>query len=228
MRRKLCVLGTVLLLKLSPVLAESVPENFVDLTAFVPGVIIDARYAGDENFIGRPVAGYHANKAFLSREAAEALREVQLALAPHGLTLKVFDAYRPQRAVDDFMKWVKDARDTTNKATYFPDVAKDHLVPDGYIAEKSGHSRGATLDLTIASVGPDGSVVELDMGSPWDFFGPVSHALSDKVPAQARANRALLRTVMLQHGFKPYEEEWWHFTLADEPYPETYFDFPVE
>ncbi|TNE63044.1 MAG: peptidase M15 [Alphaproteobacteria bacterium] len=202
--------------------AES-PKGFVDLAAFIPDATIEARYAGHENFMGRPVDGYHANKAFLSLPAAMALKAVAADLAKAGMTLKIYDAYRPQRAVDDFMRWCADTNDTARKETYYPTLTKDRLVPEGYIAEKSGHSRGSTVDLTILKDG-----VALDMGSPWDFFCPVSNVDAPGLSATAIANRQLLRAVMLKHGFKPYEAEWWHFTLADEPYPDTYFDFPVE
>jgi len=204
------------------------PEGFVDLKVYIPGLIVDARYAGERNFVGAPIDGYPAPKVFLSREAADALKHVQARLQAQGMTLKVFDGYRPQRAVDHFMRWVADSADTKNKATYYPGISKDRLVPEGYIAEKSGHSRGSTLDLTIARVLADGSVEELDMGSPWDFFGPISHPSSREVSDDARVNRMLLRMQMLAAGFKPYEAEWWHFMLAHEPYADTYFDFPVE
>jgi D-alanyl-D-alanine dipeptidase len=203
-------------------------EGFVDLAEHIPGIVIEARYAGHENFMARPVNGYNAPKAFMSREAADRLKLIQKRLADCGLTLKVFDAYRPQRAVDNFMEWTEDESDTVAKARYYPEVAKDQLVPEGYIARKSGHTRGSTIDLTIAAYTEEGQLLELDMGSPWDYFGPISHALSLKVNMQQRANRTLLRSLMVDHGFKPYEAEWWHFTLKDEPYPDTYFDFPVE
>lgn len=206
-------------------LAGSTPEGFVDIKEEIEGVVIEARYAGTDNFIGRPVDGYRANKAVISVEAAAKLKLVQAELAEKGLGLKVFDAYRPQRAVDHFMRWIDDKADIAAKEAYYPDVSKDQLVPEGYIAEKSGHSRGSTIDLTIISLA-DGS--ELDMGSPWDFFGPVSHALNDSIPEQAQQNRQLLRTLMLKHGFAPYEYEWWHFTLKDEPHKDTYFDFVIE
>lgn len=197
--------------------------GFVELEAAIPGLTVEARYAGSHNFIGRPIAGYGANKAFLSSPAAEALAAVQADLAAKGMALKVFDAYRPQRAVDDFMAWCGHADDTAMKAEFYPDVAKDRLVPEGYIAEKSGHSRGSTVDLTITRDGR-----ELDMGSAFDLFGPVSHYAAEGLTDRQRANRKLLRDVMVRHGFGPYAPEWWHFTLADEPYPDTYFDFPVE
>lgn len=201
------------------------PVGFVDVAHGVPGVVIEARYAGSENFLGRPVTGYLASKALISKEAAAALAKAQAELKAEGLSLKVFDAYRPQRAVDDFMAWIRNTSDTKAKTRYYPDIAKNQLVPEGYIAEKSGHSRGSTVDLTIIRLA-DGQ--ELDMGSPWDFFGPISHALTDKVSIEAQQNRLKLRELMLKHGFKPYEAEWWHFTLTDEPYPNTYFDFVIE
>lgn len=209
-------------------MAQAAPDGFVDVGEMIPGVVIEARYAGSENFMGRPVRGYRADKVLLSREAAVALADVQRQLAANGMGLKLFDGYRPQRAVDDFMAWTRDANDTVQKQTYYPNVAKDRLVPDGYIAAKSGHSRGSTVDLTIVRLLEDGHIEELDMGSPWDFFGPVSHPSSTAVSEEARANRMLLRVLMIGAGFKPLEEEWWHFTLRDEPYPDTYFDFPVE
>lgn len=190
--------------------------------------MIEARYAGDRNFMARPVDGYKAGKVMLSREAAEALRQVQANLVANGMTLKVFDGYRPQRAVDHFMRWVDDPADTVNKTAYYPDVAKSQLVPEGYIARKSGHSRGSTIDLTIARAVASGAHQEVDMGSSWDFFGPISHPMSPLVSGEARVNRMLLRSQMLAAGFAPYEAEWWHFTLRNEPYPDTYFNFPVE
>ncbi|WP_247121172.1 M15 family metallopeptidase [Kordiimonas marina] len=203
-------------------LRDAEEAGFADLGASIPGLIVEARYAGRENFMGRPVAGYHANKAFLAKPAAEALQAVQAALAREGLGLKVFDAYRPQRAVDDFMAWCADAGDTVRKADYYPDVDKGQLVAKGYIAEKSGHSRGSTVDLTLVKDG-----VELDMGSGFDFFGPVSHYAAEGLTDAQKANRKLLRDVMARHGFEPYAPEWWHFTLRHEPYPDTYSDFPV-
>ena len=203
-------------------------DGFVDLIEHIPGIVVETRYAGDENFLGRPVAGYNAAKSLMTREAADALLGVQADLALMGYTLKVFDSYRPQRAVDDFMGWIQDSSDVTKKADYYPEINKDQLVPEGYIAERSGHTRGSTIDLTVATVGDSGVVTELDMGSPWDFFGPISHALNTNIPEKAQENRALLRRLMLKHGFKPNEAKWWHFTLTHEPYPDTYFDFVVE
>jgi len=203
------------------------PEGFVQIREAVPGVVVELRYFGADNFVGAPIDGYAADRCYVTTEAARALGRVQHELAHLGLGLKVFDAYRPQRAVDHFVRWAEDLGDTRMKARYYPDVAKEHLFRDGYIAAKSGHSRGSTVDLTIVSL-DSGEPVELDMGTPWDFFGPRSWPTSLEVTPQQRANRMLLQALMMKHGFRPLAEEWWHFTLEDEPFPDTYFDFVVE
>jgi len=200
------------------------PDDFVALRSVIPDLQVELRYSGNNNFIGRPVAGYQAEVAYLTRPAALALRDVQQELAADSLGLKVFDAYRPQRAVDDFMAWAADPNDTAMKHTYYPDVDKTALIPDGYIAQRSGHSRGSTVDLTLVR---RDSGEALDMGSPFDYFDPVSWPSSTSVTAAQHANRMKLRAVMVRHGFIPLEQEWWHFTLRDEPYPDRYFDFPV-
>ena len=200
------------------------PPDFVDLRAAVPGLEVDLRYFGSDNFVGRPVAGYEANVAYLTQPAARALEAVQRELAADGLALKVFDAYRPQRAVDDFVRWAQDPADAT-KDTYYPNVDKRALIPRGYIAERSGHSRGSTVDVTLVRLS-DG--VELDMGGSFDFFDLLSWPASTLVTPVQHGNRMKLRDAMLRHGFLPLQEEWWHFTLRDEPYPATYFDFPVQ
>lgn len=200
------------------------PEDFVDLRKAVPGLEIEMRYVGSNNFIGRPIAGYEASVLYLTREAATALAEVQDALATEGLGMKVFDGYRPQRAVDDFMQWASDPDDVAMKETFYPSVDKASLVPHGYIAQRSGHSRGSTVDVTLIDLGTG---EELDMGSPYDFFDPISSPASGEVSASALENRMRLRDVMDAHGFEPLDEEWWHFSLRDEPYTDRYFDFPV-
>jgi D-alanyl-D-alanine dipeptidase len=202
------------------------PEGFVYLDVAIPDIAVELRYFTSDNFVGRPVDGYVHAHAILSKPAAAALARVQESLRPFGLGLKVFDAYRPQRAVDHFVRWAADLQDRETKAKYYPRVAKKDLFSEGYIAARSSHSRGSTVDLTIVFRAPDGTVKELDMGSSWDFFGPISWPASDAVSAQQRANRTLLRTLMMNHGFQPYTQEWWHFTLRNEPHPETYFDFP--
>ena len=204
-----------------------VHPGFVDLGETVPGIVIELRYASNENFVGERIDGYESIRCAITAEAAEALQRVQAELAPFGLGLKVFDAYRPQRAVDHFVRWAKNLDDTKMKPAYYPRVAKQHLFRDGYIAAKSGHSRGSTVDLTIVSLDGD-EARELDMGTPFDFFGPESHGASRAVTPQQRANRALLQSLMTKHGFRPLAEEWWHFTLVNEPFPGTYFDFVAE
>jgi zinc D-Ala-D-Ala dipeptidase len=205
-------------------LAQERPAAFVDVATVVPGLIVEARYAGSHNFIGRPIDGYQAPHCLLTQAAATALAEVARDLAPRGLVLKVFDCYRPVRAVANFVRWAHDLNDTAGKKEFYPDVDKRTLFRDGYISSRSGHSRGSTLDLTLARA--DGH--ELDMGTRFDFFGPRSWPSATDVSAEARTNRALLANAMRHRGFRPYDREWWHFTLAHEPFPNTYFDFPVQ
>lgn len=206
--------------------AWALPEGFVYLDEAIPGIRVDLRYAGANNFVGRPVIGYVSQRAVMTAPAARALAEVLAALKPFGLELLVFDSYRPQQAVDDFVAWSKDDADVRTKVVYYPHVNKQSLFPEGYIAERSGHSRGSTIDLTIVASG--NAPVPLDMGTPFDYFGPESWPDYAGASAQQRANRLLLRSVMQKHGFKPYAQEWWHFTYGNEPYPETYFNFVVQ
>jgi len=203
---------------------EALPDGFVHVDEVIPDLHVNLRYRGSDNFTGRPVDGYQGGRLILTRPAADALARVQDELRPHGLSLLVYDGYRPQRAVDNFVRWAKDLDDQVNKAAYYPDVDKRVLFKEGYIADRSGHTRGSTMDLTIADAA---SGAPLDMGTPWDHFGPESWPSYQDLTAQQRANRLLLRRLMLDNGFKPYQQEWWHFTLADEPFPDTYFDFPV-
>ena len=205
---------------------HALPEGFVYVDEAIPDIVIELKYTTGDNFVGQPIDGYEHGDAVLSGPAAAALADVQAALRPFGFGLKVFDAYRPQRAVDHFVRWGRDLGDQRTKPDFYPDVAKGGLFEEGYIAARSGHSRGSTVDLTIVYRDESGAVHELDMGSGYDFFGPISWPDSPAVTAQQRANRALLQNVMTSHGFNHYAREWWHFTLADEPYPDTYFDFP--
>jgi zinc D-Ala-D-Ala dipeptidase len=205
----------------------TMPAGFVYLDEAVPGLVVDLRYYTSNNFVGAPVDGYLQPRPILSRPAAMALNGVQKALQPLGLSLKVFDAYRPQRAVNHFVRWGTDLADRKTKAVYYPDVAKENLFKEGYIAAQSSHSRGSTVDLTLVYRNASGGNQELDMGSPFDYFGPISWPTSLQVTPQQRANRLLLRSLMVAHGFAPYAQEWWHFTLRSEPYPDTYFNFPV-
>jgi D-alanyl-D-alanine dipeptidase len=220
---ELQVVALVAALGASSAAAQDRPASFVDAAAVVSGLIVEMRYFGAHNFIGRPIEGYERPVCLLTREAADALADVARDLATMGLRLKAFDCYRPTRAVAHFMRWAQNLFDLAGKAEFYPDVDKRNLFRDGYIAERSGHSRGSTVDLTIASA--DGR--ELDMGTPFDLFSPKSWPSDASVTSVARANRDLLATAMTRRGFAPYDKEWWHFTLAREPYPKTYFDFPV-
>jgi zinc D-Ala-D-Ala dipeptidase len=226
--RKTCWLALfvfVLMNSIASMASPPLPDGFVYLEEVVPSIRLEMRYFSDNNFTGRPVDGYLKPRCIVTKEAAAALKGVQDELSPFGLGIKVFDAYRPQRAVDNFVRWAADLNDTILKPRYYPDVAKQDLFKEGYIAAKSSHSRGSTVDLTIIELS---SGAELDMGSSFDFFGPISWPGSALVPPPKLAHRLLLRTLMMKYGFNPYAQEWWHFTLAGEPYPETYFDFPVE
>ncbi|MFD1095000.1 M15 family metallopeptidase [Salegentibacter chungangensis] len=216
-----------LLLSLSPLKAQNspLPEGFIHVKEAVPGVAYEIRYAGDHNFMGRPVTGYKKAEAILSEPAAQALCLVQKDLKKKGYGLKIFDAYRPQQAVDHFVSWASKPGDTLAKAEFYPDVAKNRLFQLGYIASRSGHSRGSTVDLTIIDLETGR---EIDMGSPYDFFGDISHHNTSKIGKKQKGNRELLKNAMMKQGFRPYSEEWWHYTLRNEPYPDTYFNFEVK
>jgi len=203
---------------------QPVPGTFVDLKKIVPGIEIDLRYYGNHNFLGRPVEGYKRNVAYATSETGLALQALQKDLQKEGLAIKVFDAYRPQQAVDHFKRWAKDIKDTLAKANFYPDVDKRDLFKLGYIAERSGHSRGSTIDLTLITLKDK---KELDMGSPFDYFGEKSHHNYPHLTKTQKANRRKLRSFMEKHGFKALEEEWWHYTLKNEPFQDKYFNFPV-
>lgn len=213
-----------LLLTPTEVEKTHLPEGFVYLSEAVPSILTEPRYYGSENFIGRPVDAYEAPRLITTKEAAEALKNIQADLKKRSLGLKVFDAYRPQQAVDHFMRWARDLSDTAKKSEYYPDVPKSQLFKKGYIAENSSHSRGSTVDVTLVDLSTGR---ELDMGTPYDFFSPKSWPSSEAVSQLAQDNRKLLQKTMERHGFKHLNTEWWHFTLKNEPYPETYFDFVV-
>lgn len=201
------------------------PEGFVYVEDYIPDLDVELRYFTEHNFIGHKIDGYHANKLILTKEAAIALQKVQEALRSQNLCLKVYDGYRPQQAVNHFVAWAKNLEDTINKREFYPEVQKQHLFSEGYIASKSGHSRGSTIDLTIT----DGDTGEpLDMGGDYDFFGEQSWLSYAHISEVQQQNRQLLQTVMQAHNFRNYPKEWWHFTLRWEPFPDTYFDFPVE
>lgn len=205
--------------------AEELPEGFVDVLDLVPDAMIEARYAGYYNFVGQPIDGYEASRCILTRPAAEALARVQQELKPFGFGIKIFDCYRPAQAVAQFVRWAADKADTRMKEEFYPDLEKRDLFAKGYIAERSGHTRGSTVDLTLVTIP---ARIEVYMGTGFDFFSERSWPDDPEQPTEARANRLMLASVMKLHGFKPYPYEWWHFTLEEEPYPDTYFNFPVK
>ena len=199
------------------------PDGFVSVSEAIPDVLLDVRYYSTYNFVGERVDGYEAPVVLLTREAASALALVNQDMRAKGLRLVLYDGYRPQRAVDHFVRWAESA-DESMRAAFYPDVDKRDLFDRGFIARRSGHSRGSTVDLTLL-VEKTGHL--LDTGGPFDFFGEISHPDYSGITPEQHENRMLLREAMLAHDFKPLSTEWWHFTLKDEPYPDTYFDFPV-
>lgn len=204
--------------------SQELPKGFVYLTEIDATIQTELRYLSHNNFIGIPIDSYIKNTLIVSSKAAEKLKIIQQELLKKGHGLKIFDAYRPQQAVNHFVRWAKVLNDTLMKQQYYPEVEKKHLFSLGYIASKSGHTRGSTVDLTIINLK---TRKELDMGSPYDFFGEKSHVFSVNINPAQKENRLFLREIMLKNGFKPYANEWWHFTLRKEPFPNTYFQFPV-
>lgn len=227
---------------------RTAPRDIVDLAQVAPSILHDIRYRTSHNFVGRPIAGYEEPRCLLTRAAATRLAQVQRDVRTKGYTLKVYDCYRPQRAVNHFVRWAKDVDDTKMKREFYPRVDKSRLFADGYIAEKSGHSRASTVDLTLvklpakpqqrwnprAELRPcywsanarfrDNSI---DMGTGYDCFDTRSHTADSRSTPAQKANRARLVTAMTKRGFTNLPEEWWHYTLSNEPYPTTFFDFPV-
>jgi len=209
----------------SQISSQTLPKGFSYVSEIDATIKKELRYATSNNFIGKPIDGYLKDSLIISTPAAKALKEIQTKLMLSGLSLKIFDAYRPQQAVDHFVRWAKVMNDTLMKQLYYPDVQKSELFTLGFIASKSGHTRGSTVDLSIVDVKTN---KELDMGSSYDFFGEKSHPFYKKITEAQMKNRMLLRTIMIKNGFIPYDNEWWHFTLKDEPYPTTYFNFLIE
>ncbi|MEU6395275.1 M15 family metallopeptidase [Streptomyces sp. NPDC046939] len=224
------------------------PKDFVALSDVDPTIIQEMRYFTEHDFVGEPIDGYKKPMCILTRPAAKALHKAQAGLRKQGYSLKVYDCYRPQRAVDHFVRWAKDLDDQRMKAEFYPRVDKTRLFADGYIAEKSGHSRGSTVDLTVVKLParptrayvpgepltpcygpkkerfPDNSV---DMGTGFDCFDTLAHTDDPRIKGVQRANRDLLRNALSGQGFVNLPEEWWHYTYKPELYPDTYFDFPV-
>jgi len=223
---------------------EEDADQFVNLTDVVPDAILEIRYYGTYNFVGTRIDGYEQPTALLTRQAADSLKAVSDDIIRQGYRLKIYDAYRPQKGVDNFVRWAADVPDTLMKAYFYPDLDKSVLFDQDYIMAKSGHTRGSTVDLTLFDMATE---KELDMGGTFDWFGPESHPdfcgnpvtgeftgdnskspAGRAITAEQFANRMTLRRAMLRHGFKPLDSEWWHFTLRDEPFPDTYFTFPVK
>jgi D-alanyl-D-alanine dipeptidase len=228
---------------------DKIPDGFVDIQKAIPEIVLDIRYYSPHNFVGERVDGYLAPKCFLTKEAAEALSKVQKDMEPFSLSLKIYDCYRPQRAVNHFARWATEIENTKTMKEFYPTIDKRNLFKDGYIANKSGHSRGSTLDLTIVPLPvpvqpqyiPGQKLYEcylpaakrfadnsIDMGTGFDCFHELSHTANSNISYQQKINRLLLKSLMEKYGFKNYDMEWWHFTLKNEPYPDTYFDFPIE
>ena len=199
-------------------------QDLIDVQTLDATIRADIRYASPDNFVGEPVDGYEAPKCLLSRPAAEALVRVQVSLRKDELGLYILDCYRPQRGVNHFVRWAADTVDLRTKQEFYPNVRKSRLFADGYIASRSGHSRGSTVDLTVARLADDGPGEQLDMGTPFDFLDPTSNTESPEITPAQLANRLRLRDAMEEGGFRNYAAEWWHYTLQDEPYPDTYFD----
>jgi len=205
--------------------APPLHEDFVYLKDIMPNLRSDLRYYGSNNFMGRQAKGYNSPKCILTKEAAYALKKVQEEFERIGFGLLIYDAYRPQSATNDFILWAQDESDTTMKMQFYPNIDKKDVFTKGYVSVKSGHSRGSTVDLTIVSLK---TKMILNMGSEYDLFDEISHVENSTISNNQRSLRLLLKRRMEKHGFKSYEKEWWHFTFENEPFPNTYFDFPVE
>lgn len=227
---------------------QNLPDNFVYLHNVDPSILVELKYFTHHNFVGYPLPGYQNNCVILTTPAALALKAAQIEANAFGMTLKIYDAYRPQDTVDEFIRWAEDVTDQVMKSEFYPDINKADVFDLGYIMKRSTHSRGSTVDLTLVPLPvppqpqwkpgdplldsrlPEGqrqSDNSIDMGTGFDCFDELSHPFNPNLPPQVRANRMLLRTLMEKHGFRGIRTEWWHFTLKDEPYPETYFNFPV-
>ena len=200
------------------------PSGFVVLAEVLPHIVQEIRYYSTYNFIGERIDGYEEPCAILTVEAARALKSVSSELIVQGYRLKVFDAYRPACAVKHFVLWGIEDQDIRMKPYFYPALEKQELFAKGYIAKQSSHSRGSAVDLTLLDMRTG---KELDMGSPFDLFSEVSHPDCKDITAEQYENRMRLRRVMLRSGFRPIDCEWWHFSLENEPYPDTYFEFPV-
>lgn len=252
--KRVCLIPAIMILVLGGMTARTaspgnIPENFVDAETIIPGIVLDMRYYTAHNFVGERIDGYIQPKCYLTRKAASALARVQEEIKPFALSLKIYDCYRPQRAVDHFVRWAHDIGDTRTKDEFYPTIDKRNLFKDGYIAQRSSHSRGSTVDLTIIPLPPSAQQTytpgqslsacylpveqrfrdnSIDMGTGFDCFHPLSNTANKNIPLQQKINRLTLKTIMEKQGFVNYEMEWWHFTLKDEPFTGTYFDFIIK
>jgi D-alanyl-D-alanine dipeptidase len=238
----------IFLLLFSCVNTFSSQDKFVSMSEFDPSIIVEARYFSEHNFLGRKISGYTSNSCWLTKEAARALKKAQAEFLKNGYSLKFYDCYRPQKAVDDFVSWSQNLQDQVMKAEFYPFIDKSTLFDQGYIAKKSGHSRGSTVDLTLVQLPiksfqkySHGSPIisciadfkkriydnSIDMGTGYDCFHELSHTQSLDISSSAQNNRKMLVEIMSKYGFKNYSKEWWHFTLINEPYPDQYFNFDV-
>ena len=201
-----------------------IPGDFDYLDTIDPSIKYDIRYASHHNLVGRTIAGYEKNVCIVSQTLGQTLRNIQAELKIHGLELFVFETYRPQRASNDLQQWGLDPEDQLNKKDYYPNINKADFSALGYINERSSHTRGAAVDVTLIQ---SATQTALDMGTGFDFMDPLSHPDNTSIAEPAYHNRQQLQTIMREHGFKGLATEWWHFSLIDEPFPETYFDFVV-
>lgn len=211
-------------MSLKPDRLELDASDFVVLAEFVPQIVQEIRYYSTFNFIGDRIDGYEEPVALLTKEAARALKAVSNEMMVQGYRLKIFDGYRPVSAVKHFMLWAIEDQDIRMKPYFYPDIEKQELFDRGYIAKRSSHSRGSTVDLTLLDMKTG---KEIDMGSPFDLFSERSHPDCKEITDEQYNNRMILQNVMVRNGFLPLDCEWWHFTLKNEPFPETYFEFPV-
>lgn len=205
--------------------SSELTRELINAGITLKGAVIDIRYAGENNFLGRPVQGYEAAECWLSQEATKALLTAQRLAEADGFALMIFDCYRPQRAVDDFVQWVGGDESEPTKTVYYPNISRKELIERGYIASRSGHSRGSTVDVSLFDAK---SGEHADMGTPWDYFDKRSHTDNTQISKAASENRQTLKDIMERAGFRGYYAEWWHFTLQNEPFPNTYFDVPIE
>ena len=254
MRPKILLVLLILVLFCHPQVAHTedtgkIPESFIDIQKVIPDVAMDVRYYGSHNFVGDRIDGYLAPKCYLTKEAAQALAQVQKELVSFSMSLKMYDCYRPQRAVNHFVRWATEITNVKTMKEFYPTVDKRNLFKDGYIDSKSGHSRGSTVDLTIvpwpppkqADYVPGQQLFEcylpvsqrfgdntIDMGTGFDCFNELSNTANVNIGLMQKTNRLLLKSLMEKYGFKNYDKEWWHYTLKNEPFPDTYFDFVIE